>query len=110
MRPFQKRPILKIASLLALPIEIVNFWVVGYPAASDGLSSSSQSSALAAEWYLIHAPGVVASNDSTFLRSHAAANSAMFWIVGYVDTALLFAAILWTTGFAIRRLRKLSSR
>lgn len=110
MRPFQKRPILTIALFAALPIEILNFWVVGYPAGSDGLSTSSQSSTLALEWYLLHMPGVVASNFSTFLRTHATICSAMFWIVGYIDTALLIAAILWIARLALRRLRKLSSR
>jgi len=55
-------------------------------------------------------PGVFASNFSTFLRTHAAICSVMFWIVGYIETALLFAAILWTARLALRRLRKLSSQ
>lgn len=110
MRPFRTRSILKIALLAALPVEIVNFWVVGYPAAGGGLSTSSRSAALALEWYLLHMPGVFISNFSTFLRTHAATCSVMFWIVGYIDTALLFAAILWFARLALRRLRKLSSR
>ena len=110
MRPFRRRPILKTALLIALPVEIFNFWVVGHPGGSDGWSSSSQSSALAVEWYLIHAPGVIASNVSTLLRAHTTACSTMFWIVGYIDTALLFAVILWLARLALRRLRKLSSR
>ena len=109
MKQFWKKPIIKTALLAALPIEIVNFWVVGYPAGSRGLSSSSQSSALAVEWYLLHLPGVMASNYIRFLREHAAACSAMFWIVGYIETAILFAAILWIARLALRRLRKLSS-
>ena len=110
MRPFRTRPILRSALLAALPVEIFNFWVVGHPGGSDGWSSSSQSSALAVEWYLLHAPGVIASNASTLLRSHSTTCSAMFWIVGYIDTALLFAAILWLARLALRRLRKLFSR
>jgi hypothetical protein len=110
MRPFRTRPILKTALLAALPVEIFNFWVVGHPGGSDGWSSSSQSSALAVEWYLLHAPAVIASNVSTLLRAHTTTCYAMFWIVGYVDTALLFAAILGLARLALRRLRKLSSR
>jgi hypothetical protein len=109
MRQFRTRPILKTALLAAMPIEIVNFWVVGYPAGSDGLSSSSRSAALALEWDLLHLPGIVASNYIPFLRAHAVACSVMFWCVGYIDTAILFAAILWIARLALRRLRKLSS-
>lgn len=109
MRQFWTRPIIKTSLLAALPIEIINFWVVGYPAGSDGLSSSSQSSTLAVEWYLLHTPAVIASNFSPFLRSHAVICSVMFWIFGYIDTAILLAAILWIARLALRHLRKLSS-
>ena len=110
MRPFRTRPILKAALLAALPVEIFNLFVVGHPGGSTGWSSSSQSSFLAVEWYLLHAPGVIASNLSTFLRTHSTACSVMFSIVGYLDTAILFAFILWLARLALRSLRKLSSR
>ncbi len=38
---------LKAVLLAALPIEVVNFWVVGYPAGANGLLSASQSAAVA---------------------------------------------------------------
>ena len=110
MKHFRTWPIIKTALLAALPIEIVNFWVVGYPAESGGLSTSSSSAALALEWYLLHLPGVMASNYISFLRVHPAVCSVMFWIVGYLDTVILLAAIFWLARLALRRLRKLSSR
>jgi len=103
------RSILKAALLAALPFEMVNFWVVGYPAGTSGLSSSSHSAAIALQWYLLHLPGVVASDRSFFLRAHTTAGSLVFFIAGYIDTAILIAAILWAVRLALNTLRKLSS-
>lgn len=92
---------LKVALIAAIPIEIVNFWVVGYPAGSSGLSSSSQSAALALEWYLLHLPGVIASDRSVFLRYHPKLESAVLFLSGYICTAILVAAI----SLVVRRFR-----
>jgi hypothetical protein len=103
------RSIGKAALLVALPIEIVNFWVVGYPAGSNGLSAASQSAAVALQWYLLHLPGVIASDRSPFLRAHSITCSFVLFAAGYIDTVILLAAILWASRLALRTLHKLSS-
>ncbi|MGA8741065.1 MAG: hypothetical protein WB561_07760 [Terracidiphilus sp.] len=103
------RSTLKVALFAALPIEIVNFWVVGYPAGASGLTSASQSAAVALQWYLLHLPGVIASDRITLLREHAFACSFVLFIVGYIDTVILLVAIIWSIRLARRTLRKLSS-
>ena len=100
---------LKAALLAAIPIEIVNFWVVGYPAGTRGLSSSSQSAALALQWYVLHLPGIIASDRSIFLRAHPVPCSLMLLLIGYIDTVILLCAILWATRLTLHTLRKLSS-
>lgn len=99
----------KAALLVALPIEIVNFWIIGYPAGASGLSSASQSAALALQWDLLHLPGIIASDRSIFLRTHPAACSLVLFVAGYLDTVILLAAILWAARLALHTLRKLSS-
>ncbi len=103
------RSALKVALLAALPIEIVNFWVVGYPAGANGLTSASQSAAVALQWYLLHLPGVIACDRIAFLRENSFACSFMLFVTGYVDTVLLLVAIIWSVRLARRTLRKLSS-
>jgi len=103
------RSTLKTALVAAIPIEIVNFWLVGYPAGSAGLSFASHSAALALQWYVLHLPGVIASDRSPYLRSHPATCSLVFFAAGYIDTAVLIAALLWAVRLALRSLRKLSS-
>ena len=95
--------------LVALPIEAVNFWVIGYPAGSSGLSSATQSAAIALQWYLFHLPGIIASDRIVFLRGHALTCNLMFLIVGYIDTTFLLTAILWAARLALRTLHRLSS-
>jgi hypothetical protein len=100
---------LKTALLAALPIEIVNFWVVGYPAGSNGLISASQNAAIALQWYLLHLPGVIASDRSIFLRTHPGACSIVLFIAGFIDTTILLALAIWAARLALRTLSKLSS-
>ncbi len=100
---------LKAALIAALPIEIINFWVVGYPAGSNGLTPASQSAGVALQWYLLHLPGVIASDRIAPLREHAFACSLVLFIVGYIDTVILLVAIIWSMRLARRTLRKLSS-
>ena len=99
----------KAALLVALPIEIVNFWVIGYPAGSSGLSPTSQSAAIALQWYLFHLPGIIASDRSVFLRAHPVSCSLVFLATGYTDTVILLAGILWAARLALRSLHKISS-
>ena len=112
LRPFapsRPRSIIKAALIAALPIEILNFWVVGYPAGSNGLSGASQSAAVALQWYLLHLPGIIASDRSPFVRAHSVACSLVLFFAGYIDTVILLAAILWASRLALHTLRKLSS-
>lgn len=103
------RSTLKTGLLAAIPIEIVNSWLVGYPAGSTGPSLASHSAALALQWYLLHLPGVIAIDRSPYLRSHPAACFLVFFAAGFIDTAFLVAAVLWVVRLALRSLRKLSS-
>lgn len=73
------------------------------------VSEISHHPAVAIQWYLLHLPGIVASDHSIFLREHAALDSVMFFIAGYIVTAILIYAILWFAGLARRTLRRLSS-
>jgi hypothetical protein len=100
---------LKAALLAAIPLEIVNFWVVGYPAGTSGLSSSSQSAALALQWYVLHLPGIIASDRSIFLRAHPISCSLLLLLAGYIDTVIVLYAIFWAARLALRSLGKLSS-
>lgn len=97
------RSLLKLSLLAALPVEAVNFWVVGYPAGTNTLSSLSQSAGVALQWYVLHLPGIIASDRSIFLRQHLWAGSLVLFLVGYVETALLLLFLLW-----IARLTRLS--
>jgi hypothetical protein len=99
----------KAALLAALPIEMVNFWIIGYPAGANGLTSASQNAAVALQWYLLHLPAVIAGDRSIFLRAHPATCSLVLFAAGYIDTAILLAAIIWVARLALRTLGKLSS-
>ena len=101
--------LLKTALLAALPIEIVNFWIIGYPAGAHGLSSASQSAAVALQWDILHLPGIIASDRSVLLRTHPAACSMVLFAAGYLDTAILLAGVFWASRLALHVLRKLSS-
>ena len=100
---------LKLALLVALPVEAVNFWVIGYPAGAHPISRLSQYPAVALQWYLLHLPGIIAIDRSVYLREHAALDSVVLFLAGYIDTVILFVAIRWLVRLARRALRKLSS-
>ena len=111
VRPYvrSRHPRLKLALLVALPLEIINFWVVGYPAATHSISRLSQNPAIALQWYLLHLPGIIAIDRSIYLREHAFLDSVVLFIAGFIMTSVLLLALLWLTGLARRLLRKLSS-
>ena len=98
----------KAALLAAIPFEVVNFWLVGYPAGTSGLSSSSQSAGLALQWYVFHLPGIIASDRSIFLRAHPVVCSLLLMLTGYIDTVLLLWAIIGATRLTLHTLRRLS--
>ena len=71
---------------------------------------SSQSSALAVEWYLLHLPAIIASDSQRIVS--ASIPSVLLRAAlgtGYIDTVILLAAILWVARLALHTLRKLSS-
>jgi hypothetical protein len=103
------RSTLKAALLAALPIEIVNFWVVGYPADTHTVSAASHYASVALQWYLVHLPGIIASDRILLLREHSVVCSFVLLVVGYVDTTIVLIAILWAARLALNTLRKLSS-
>jgi hypothetical protein len=102
------RSTLKAALLVALPIEIVNMWIVGYPTAGGSLAMASQSAGIALQWDLLHLPGLIAIDRIVFLREHVRACPVIFLIAGYVDTTILLAAVIGAMRLVLRTLRRLS--
>lgn len=103
------KPTLKAALLAALPLEIVNLWVIGYPSAGGSLTMAGKSAGIALEWDLIHLPGLFAIDRIVFLRAHPHICPVVFLIAGYIDTAILLAALIFVVRLVLRTLRKLSS-
>jgi hypothetical protein len=95
--------------LAALPIEIVNFWIVGYPTTGASLTLTTQSAALALEWDLLHLPGLIAIDRILLLRGHAPACSVVFFLTGYIDTAMLVGFLIFAVRLVLHTLRRLSS-
>lgn len=103
------RSTLKAALLAAVPLEIVNFFIIGYPTAGGSLTMASQNAGIALEWDLLHLPGLIAGDRFLFLREHAPLSSLIFFLAGYIDTAILLAALIWAVRLVLHTLRKLSS-
>lgn len=103
------RSSLKPALLAALPLEIVNFWGIGYPAGAGSLTIATQHATIALQWDLLHLPGLIAIDRILFLRQHPQACSLILLLAGYIDTAILLAALLYAPRLVLRTLRKLSS-
>lgn len=101
--------LLKLASISAIPVELINFFVVGYPADPRSVSTASQFPAVALQWYLFHLPGIIASDRSVFLREHGRLDSLILFITGYIGTTVFLALALWIVRLALIALRKLSS-
>lgn len=99
----------KLALITAVPLELINFFVVGYPADPRSVSTASHYAAVALEWYLFHFPGIIASDRSVFLREHPGLDSLLLFLSGLVSTAILAAFLLWLFRLAAGGLRKLSS-
>jgi hypothetical protein len=104
-----RHPRLRLAVLISLPLEVINFWVIGYPAGPHLISRLAQNPAVALQWYLAHLPGIIIGDRSVYIREHHFIESAILFISGFVDTALLLLLLFWLTGVARRTLRKLSS-
>ena len=103
------RSTLRAALLAALPLEIVNFWVVGYPTAGSALTTANQNAGVALQWDVLHLPALIAIDRILFLRQHAIASSLAFFLAGYIDTAILLAALVGAVRLVLHTLRKLSS-
>jgi hypothetical protein len=100
---------LKLALISAIPIEILNFWVVGYPANPSSASAVSRHPAIALQWYLFHLAGIIASDRFLFLREHPRLDSLVLFIMGYAGTAVFLALVVWLVHLALLALHKLSS-
>ena len=103
------RSILRTACLTAVPVEALNFWVVGYPAGEHTLSSASQNAAIALQWYVLHLPGIIVLDHSPSLRPLGWACSVVLLAFGFLDTAALIAFLLWVVRFIKSRVRRVSS-
>jgi hypothetical protein len=103
------RSTLRATLLAALPIEIVNYWIIGYPTAGDSLTRAGQNAGVALEWDLLHLPGLIAIDRFPLLREHAHACPLIFLLAGYVDTAILLAVLICAVRLVLRTLGKLSS-
>jgi len=101
--------ILKAAFISAVPLEVINFFVVGYPADPRSVSSASQYPAVALQWYVFHLPGIIASDRSAFLREHNRLDSVVLFAAGYIGTTIFLALVLWIVRLALAGLHKLSS-
>ncbi len=102
-------PRLRLAFLLALPLEIINFWVIGYPADTHTVSHAAQYPAVALQWYIFHLPGIIVGDRSIYIREHHPILAVILFIAGFIDTVLFLLALLWIARLARRTLRKLSS-
>jgi hypothetical protein len=100
---------LRLSLVLALPLEVINFWVIGYPADTHSISRAAQNPAVALQWYVLHLPGIIAGDRSIYLREHHPILAVVLFLAGFIDTTLLLLALFWLTRLARRTLRKLSS-
>ena len=100
---------LRLSLVLALPLEIINFWVIGYPADTHSISRASQNAAVALQWYLLHIPGIILGDRVLYVRQHYPVLSGVLFLSGFIDTAIILLGLLWFYGLVRRTLRKLSS-
>jgi len=92
-----------------VPLEVINFWVIGYPAGGHGISRAAQYAPVALQWYILHFPGIVAGDRIIYFREHHPILAAILFAAGLIDTALLLLFIFWIARLARRTLRRLSS-
>ena len=99
---------LKLALVLSLPIEAINFWVIGYPAATHTISRASQYAAVALQWYVLHLPGILIGDRSIYIREHYPVHAVVLFLAGFIDTALFILISLSVVQLGRRTLRRLS--
>jgi hypothetical protein len=102
-------PRLLLALALSLPLEAINYWVIGYPADTHSISRAAQHPAVALQWYLLHLPGIIAGDRSIYLREHHPFHAVVLFVAGFIDFALFLLLFFWLARLARRTLRKLSS-
>jgi hypothetical protein len=96
----------KLALAVELLLELVNYFVVGYPAGAHLAVREGWFGATAAQWYLLHMPGIFALNESRFLRADGSLGSIVLFLSGWLDTALLLAACIWPVQLILRVFRR----
>ena len=104
-----RHPRLRLALALSLPVEAINYWVIGYPADTHSVTRAAQYAAVALQWYVLHLPGIIAGDRSIYLREHHPILAVILFLAGFIDTALLLFFVFWLARVARRTLRKLSS-
>lgn len=104
-----RHPRLRLALLVSLPLEVINFWLIGYPAGLHRFTRAAENPGVALQWYLAHLPALIIGDRSVYIREHHPIESIIFFVAGFIDTALLLLFIFWLAGLARRAVRKLSS-
>jgi len=84
----------KRALVAALPLELVNYFVVGYPASSHLPVREELFQAVAAQWYMFHLPGVLTLNELGVLRNSRFLGHAVLFLSGWIDSAVLLVLIM----------------
>ena len=96
----------KLALAGALLLELANYFVVGYPAGAHLAVREGWFGAIAAQWYLLHLPGIFALNEVGSLRTYSSLGSIVIFLSGWLDTAVLLAACIWPVQLVLRIFRR----
>jgi hypothetical protein len=94
-----------LALVAALPLELVNYFFVGYPAGTHFAIRKDWFVAIAAQWYVLHLPGIFALNEFGFLRDFRSVGAIVLFLSGLLDTTLLLAVLIWPALMILRILR-----
>jgi hypothetical protein len=97
----------KRALLAALPLELVNYFIVRYPAESHLQVPERFFQAVAAQWYLFHLPGVLVLNELAVLRNARFLGRAILFLSGWIDTGILLFLIILLAEVSIAIVREL---
>ena len=98
-----KRSTATLALAAALLLELVNYFVIGYPAAGAHFAmSKGWFLAVAGQWYLLHLPGIFILNEFQFLRTYRILGAIVLFLCGWLDTALVLAACIWPAQMILR--------
>ena len=95
-----------LALAAAFPLELVNYFVIGYPAGTHLTIHKDWFAAIAAQWYLLHLPGIFAVNALELLRTYRGLGSMVIFLCGWFDTALLLTICIWPIQLLLRALKR----